>query len=154
MKTLAKLSSFALAAFIPLACTTTESTQINPATGAYPERIDQRGQPVAIGPGPRIKGATPKAGQRINAVGPIVVDLSQLPAARRADGSVILAGPANKRSHAPGPISDEMMAELRERARSLPPNARAPKVRAADIGDVTAGAPVACLLYTSPSPRD
>jgi len=143
------MSSFMLAAMLPLACSTTDQARLaspgnGPADSGYPERIDAFGYPVAIGPGQRgpNAGQGPAAdGEIYLADGPYVVDPATLPRQQRPDWVTTLTGPDNKRSHAPGPIPEEKMAELRERARNLPDNARIPQQQQADIGDVAAGAP-------------
>ena len=159
MRVITRVSSFLLAAIVPLACTTIDPAHTegpnSAVTAAYPERIDQFGNLVPMGPGKRnVNSRSPRIGEITFADGPYVIDLADVPAANRPDWTSNLTGPANKRSHAPGPISDEKMAELRERALSLPPQANARQIRAVDIGDVTAGAPAVAPGFDGPDSGD
>lgn len=149
MRVITRFSCLLLAAAVPLACSTTDPARMapqgqGPAAADFPVKIDAFGYPVAIGPGQR--GAnTPRGpaadGEVYLADGPFVVDPANLPVVQRPDWVTTLTGPDNKRSHAPGPIPEEHMAELRERARNLPDNPRIPQQQQATIGDVAAGAP-------------
>ena len=155
-----RLVVVALLAVIPLACTTVDTAQTqntdSPGGAAYPEKVDANGNVIRIGPDKRSRNlaTSPRAGEKIFADGPVVVSMSNVRQTQRPDWVTDLIGPANKRNHAPGPISESAMAALRDQAKNLPANARAPQVGEASVGDPVLGAPTSLTGFEGPDSGD